>query len=224
MAEEKSNGKNNTAGTVEHAIQVYESNSKKLAEAKRKELATTMLTVIETYGLNPLMGHINILGDRPYITNTGLLKIAHDRKVKSIEATPVKEDWEKQIFVFKCKVVMDDGSTYVAEGDADPSNTTRIVQKSLRRMAETRAVNRALRLAINTPFCSAEEIDVTPDENTIDITPATENQINYIKDLVKGHIPRIEVLEKFLESKNLKDAAQLSKQQASEIIEKLKVM
>ncbi|MFZ0802707.1 MAG: hypothetical protein WAN70_11120 [Terriglobales bacterium] len=43
-------------------------------------------------------------------------------------------------------------------GDADPSNVDPLVQGAEMRMAETRAVNRALRKAYAVPLCSAEEI------------------------------------------------------------------
>jgi hypothetical protein len=46
----------------------------------------------------------------------------------------------------------------VGYGDADPSNVSALVQGAELRVAETRAINRALRKAYGIGICSAEEI------------------------------------------------------------------
>jgi hypothetical protein len=47
---------------------------------------------------------------------------------------------------------------FVGYGDADPSNTSPLVRGSELRIAETRAVNRALRKAYGIGLCSVEEL------------------------------------------------------------------
>jgi len=47
---------------------------------------------------------------------------------------------------------------YVGFGDADPSNVSPLVHGAEMRVAETRAVNRALRKAYGIGICSVEEI------------------------------------------------------------------
>ena len=47
---------------------------------------------------------------------------------------------------------------FVGYGDADPSNVSSLVQGAEMRVAETRAVNRALRKAYGIGICSVEEI------------------------------------------------------------------
>jgi hypothetical protein len=47
---------------------------------------------------------------------------------------------------------------FVGHGDADPSNTSDLVRGAEMRVAETRAVNRALRKAYGIGICSVEEI------------------------------------------------------------------
>jgi hypothetical protein len=47
---------------------------------------------------------------------------------------------------------------FVGYGDADPSNTSDLVRGAEMRVAETRAVNRALRKAYGIGICSVEEI------------------------------------------------------------------
>ena len=56
--------------------------------------------------------------------------------------------------VFKSKTCQG----FVGYGDADPSNVSALVQGAELRVAETRAINRALRKAYGVGICSAEEI------------------------------------------------------------------
>jgi len=51
---------------------------------------------------------------------------------------------------------------FVGYGDADPSNVSPLVRGAEMRVAETRAVNRALRKAYGIGLCSVEEIGTTP--------------------------------------------------------------
>jgi hypothetical protein len=55
-----------------------------------------------------------------------------------------------------------DSSGFVGYGDADPSNVSPLVRGAEMRIAETRAVNRALRKAYGIGLCSVEEIGATP--------------------------------------------------------------
>jgi hypothetical protein len=51
---------------------------------------------------------------------------------------------------------------FVGYGDADPSNTSPLVRGAEMRVAETRAVNRALRKAYGIGLCSVEELGSQP--------------------------------------------------------------
>ncbi len=51
---------------------------------------------------------------------------------------------------------------FVGHGDADPSNVSALVRGAEMRVAETRAVNRALRKAYGIGICSVEEIGALP--------------------------------------------------------------
>ncbi|MGA9640475.1 MAG: hypothetical protein WBQ72_03705 [Terriglobales bacterium] len=51
---------------------------------------------------------------------------------------------------------------FVGYGDADPSNVSPLVRGAEMRVAETRAVNRALRKAYGIGICSVEEIGTSP--------------------------------------------------------------
>src|ERR1700723_2876175 len=62
-------------------------------------------------------------------------------------------------WVFKATVYKTSRSKgFVGYGDADPSNTSPLVRGAEMRVAETRAVNRALRKAYGIPVCSVEEL------------------------------------------------------------------
>jgi len=61
--------------------------------------------------------------------------------------------------VFRATVYKSAGSRgFVGYGDADPSNVSLSVQGAEMRIAETRAVNRALRKAYGIGICSVEEL------------------------------------------------------------------
>jgi hypothetical protein len=71
---------------------------------------------------------------------------------------PVTNRW-----VFRATVYKSPGSKgFVGYGDADPSNTSPLVRGAEMRVAETRAVNRALRKAYGIGLCSVEELGSHP--------------------------------------------------------------
>jgi hypothetical protein len=61
-------------------------------------------------------------------------------------------------WVFRATVHKSRSSSFVGYGDADPSNVSPLVHGAEMRVAETRAVNRALRKAYGIGICSVEEI------------------------------------------------------------------
>ena len=96
-----------------------------------------------------------------YVTHVGLLRLAHRRGCSSIVVQPVSEfcDTSSSRWVFKATVFKRSGSTgFVGYADADPSNVSALVRGAEMRVAETRAVNRALRKAYGIGLCSVEEL------------------------------------------------------------------
>ena len=66
-------------------------------------------------------------------------------------------------WVFRAVVYKDPNSKgYVGYGDADPSNVSSMMHGAEMRIAETRAVNRALRKAYGIGLCSIEELGAIP--------------------------------------------------------------
>ena len=101
-----------------------------------------------------------MLDGRWYVTHSGLLRVAQRRKCSSIKtqlvesvSSPSEGRW-----VFKATVLKSESQSFIGYGDADPSNVSFLVQGAEMRVAETRAVNRALRKAYGIGICSVEEI------------------------------------------------------------------
>jgi hypothetical protein len=92
---------------------------------------------------------------------TGLLRLSPRRRCRGIQVQPVAELWNPGLnrFAFKATVFTPDSiKGFVGYGDADPSNVSSLVHGAEMRVAETRAVSRALRKAYGIGICSVEEI------------------------------------------------------------------
>jgi hypothetical protein len=96
-----------------------------------------------------------------YVTHSGLVRLARRYRCGGIHAKPIPEfcnaqaqRWAFEATVYKSKSCRG----FVGYGDADPSNVSDMVRGAEMRVAETRAVNRALRKAYGIGICSVEEI------------------------------------------------------------------
>jgi len=80
-------------------------------------------------------------------------------------------------WVFKAVVYKAPGSKgFIGYGDADPSNVSTLMQGAEMRIAETRAVNRALRKAYGIGLCSVEELgSVSRNSSPASDNPASTN-------------------------------------------------
>jgi hypothetical protein len=100
-----------------------------------------------------------------YVTHTGLLRLARRKRCSGIHVEAVDSlcDLAASRFVLKATAFPSKGSSgFVGYGDADPSNVSPLVRGAEMRVAETRAVNRALRKAYGIGICSVEEIGSLP--------------------------------------------------------------
>jgi hypothetical protein len=96
-----------------------------------------------------------------YVTHSGLIRLARRKRCHGILVQPAREfcDPKQARWAFEATVYKSKGCKgFVGYGDADPSNVSFIVHGAEMRIAETRAVNRALRKAYGIGICSAEEI------------------------------------------------------------------
>ena len=137
----------------------------KLAIAIWGELSRSALLhlkeLVQRYALSVNAGDLQFLDGRWYITHSGLLRIAERRHCFGIRTTLQKDlsDHSMSHWVFKATVYKSlDSKGFVGYGDADPSNTSPLVRGAEMRVAETRAVNRALRKAYGIGLCSVEEL------------------------------------------------------------------
>jgi hypothetical protein len=125
----------------------------------------------ERYALSITLGDLQFLDGRWYVTHAGLLRIAERRRCRGIR-TVLQERFSDSIgnrWMFKAIVYTISGSKgFVGYGDADPSNVSPLVRGAEMRVAETRAVNRALRKAYGIGLCSIEELgwSSAPDPQT----------------------------------------------------------
>jgi hypothetical protein len=106
-------------------------------------------------------GDLILLEEGWYVTHTGLLRLARRKRCSGIRVQPVRDfcDSEHGRWVFEATVFTSrDCKGFVGYGDADASNVSPLVRGAEIRVAETRAVNRALRKAYGIGTCSVEEL------------------------------------------------------------------
>ena len=135
------------------------------------------------FDLSIARGDIQIIDGRWYVTHTGLVRLARRKKCTGIhvEAVPALCDSAANRYVLKATVFPCKSSVgFVGYGDADPSNVSPLVHGAEMRVAETRAVNRALRKAYGVGICSVEEIGSLP-------SPAGKTQPQSVNDNGNGN-------------------------------------
>jgi hypothetical protein len=118
-------------------------------------------SLTEDYGFAVALGDLLLLDGGWYVTHAGLLRLAARSRCNGIRVEQVRNfcDPVAGRWVFKATVYKSSSSKgFVGYGDADPSNVSLMVQGAELRIAETRAVNRALRKAYGIGLCSVEEL------------------------------------------------------------------
>jgi hypothetical protein len=129
---------------------------------KMSGLALNTLEDLTTrYSLRIASGDLLYFNGTWYITHAGLLRIARRNHCSGIVVEPVqsfcdpnRSRWAFRAIVFRSRSCRG----FVGYGDADPSNVSAMVHGAEMRVAETRAVNRALRKAYGIGLCSVGEI------------------------------------------------------------------
>jgi hypothetical protein len=139
--------------------------------AKRKwaglarETLTQLRELVGRYHLSVASGDVLYISNSWYITHAGLLRLAHRNHCLGIKTSlekrcsdPLSGRWIFKAIVYKSAI----SKGFVGYGDADPSNVSPLVRGAEMRVAETRAVNRALRKAYGIGLCSVEELGWEP--------------------------------------------------------------
>ena len=145
----------------------------------QKLLLETLRFLIRKYRFSVRKGDLQLIQGRWYVTHTGLLGLANRRHCRGVHTEPItafcnplSSRWAFKAVVYKsaaCK-------GFDGYGDADPSNVSPLVHGAEMRVAETRAVNRALRKAYGLGICSVEEIGAVP--NTGEKLPPQNTNTN----------------------------------------------
>ncbi len=133
--------------------------------ARLWEVSSTQRSALKAltreFRLSVALGDVRLLDANWYVTCGGLARLAGRSHCTGIEvyAVPNLCDSSRDRWVFKAIVYKTPRSRgFVGYGDADPSNTSPLVRGAEMRVAETRAVNRALRKAYGIGVCSVEEL------------------------------------------------------------------
>jgi len=160
-----------------------------LREAKRtwghlaSATVASLLDFTRQYRLSVARGELIVLESRLYLTHSGLLAVARRSRCHGI-VTKLERgfcDPSANRWVFKATVYKTARSRgFVGYGDADPSNVSPLVRGAELRVAETRAVNRALRKAYGIGLCSVEELGWSAGtfERTVETKKATSSGQN----------------------------------------------
>jgi hypothetical protein len=125
----------------------------------------TLRDLTVRYSLSVAAGDLQFLDGRWYVTHSGLLQLASRKGCRGI--TTILQERLSDVgagrWVFKATVYKSPSSKgFVGYGDADPSNVSLMVHGAEMRVAETRAVNRALRKAYGIGLCSVARSLVPP--------------------------------------------------------------
>jgi len=147
---------------IDHQIKLEIKTAKKLWPALVQTLESEKLEfLIKEYSLSVKRGDVQFLNNRWYITHTGLVGLAHRKRCAGVHTEAVPEFCEPTASRWTFKAVVYTSRTckgFVGYGDADPTNVSPLVHGAEMRVAETRAVNRALRKAYGIGICSVEEL------------------------------------------------------------------
>lgn len=143
--------------------------NKRLAEQSwgplPSRLVASLRILTSDFSLSVARGDVIHFDGHWYVTHSGLLRLASRRHCVGIQVEMVDDfcDPTAARWAFRATVFPSDKSVgFVGYGDADPSNVSALVRGAEMRVAETRAVNRALRKAYGIGICSVEEIGTLP--------------------------------------------------------------
>jgi hypothetical protein len=141
---------------------------KRLYPGLQEQDFRALRSLTQTLHLSVLNGEFLHIDGKWYVTHAGLLQIALRRRCLGIRTILQEKvsDSSACRWVFKATVYKSRRSRgFVGYGDADPSNVSSLVHGAEMRVAETRAVNRALRKAYGIGLCSVEELGWAPRSN-----------------------------------------------------------
>lgn len=134
---------------------------------------------------------INLQGKK-FVTYEGLLDLAHQRDLKSLEVEIIQMPTEDNNMTAVCMAIATtEDSMFQDIGDASPNSVNRALVPHLIRMASTRAKARVLRDLTNVGMTAIEEmsddkvntVGESYDEYVVSSDPPTERQMETINKL-----------------------------------------
>ncbi len=141
------------------------STHKKIPNSRSNKPLVDPVGLAKRYRFSVETGDLLWLDGHWYVSHSGLIRLARRNHCAGIHVEPVSEfsdpstsRWAFKATVYKSRTCRG----FVGYGDADPSNVSSLVRGAEMRVAETRAVNRALRKAYGIGLCSVEEIGRIP--------------------------------------------------------------
>ena len=124
-------------------------------------LVAQLRDLTSRFSLSLRCGDLLLLNGGWYVTHAGLIRLAERSRCSGMHVHQVRHlsDPSTSRYAFRATVYKSSRCRgFVGFGDADPSNVSFLVHGAELRVAETRAVNRALRKAYGIGICSVEEI------------------------------------------------------------------
>jgi hypothetical protein len=118
-------------------------------------------SISKEFGFSVANGDLLLLDNGWYVTHVGLVRLARRNRCFGIDSRPAGQfcDPASSRWAFKATVYRSRTCrVFTGYGDANPSNVSPQVRGAEMRVAETRAVNRALRKAYGIGICSVEEL------------------------------------------------------------------
>ncbi len=144
-----------------HALTLQNIRSARRSWTISRDQIKTLKALTQEFRLSLALGDLSLLDGKWYVTHSGLMRLARRNRCAGIQTQLVDQfcDPDSSRWVFKATAYKRHRSkAFVGYGDADPSNVSTLVRGAEMRVAETRAVNRALRKAYGIGLCSVEEL------------------------------------------------------------------
>jgi hypothetical protein len=136
-----------------------------ISQSLSRILLDQLREITRDFSFSLRCGDLLLLSGGWYVTNTGLIRLAKRCRCSGIQVQPVRQlsDQASNRYTFRATVYKSARCRgFVGYGDADPNNVSSRVHGAELRVAETRAVNRALRKAYGIGICSVEEVGTIP--------------------------------------------------------------
>lgn len=160
------------------------------------------------------------LQGKDFVKFEGLLNEFHKNGGKEIFTEILNYD----PFIVRATVKGEKG-TYTGIGDADETNVNKMIVKHKYRMAETRAIARALRWYNNIGMCSADELgggDVKPSREYVSSGKISIKQIEFVNRLMTSNEELNTIGNEYLKAVNKEFVKDLNGAETSTLIAQLK--